>query len=399
LSYEAFYHDYAARAYAPRHAQELSGLLRELEAMGPRWTGSWGQWECRAFEWIGSGNPLADVPDSRPNPVNTSRLLQIRGRLSEMLSEVSADRQPAGMDRLRWLISTIDWLVQYDRVSLLMEPGGPFERRSSELYVGDAHGNSDHSQDEDAWELLRRAPLGDAMLTYARKIESRGELGVLATINVKAYSTVLDAAYKFGLHRGNWPPATVRARGTDHSAVAEWAASPSATGYRVWRRLDGHGEWTCLTAEPIKERRFEDGGLSPGEYEYAVTSVAPPILESLRSFGAKARVGRPVAPPLVQVLSPPSILWADDRLILRCIVTGDREVSSVKLHHRALDGRELPSLELRPGRGSTYRIEVPLRELAGQVLLYGIEAFDTYGQSGVWPTGHPTVSRSLSVIR
>ena len=404
LTFESFYDDYAERAYGKRHAREVATILRELEHMGPRWTGSWGQWECSNFQWLGVGSSLslADghfaIPDSRPSPVNLNRLSEIRRRLTGMLSELKADGEPAGQDRLRWLILTVEWLTQYDRVALTLEAGGPFYRQADIVYQKAAQGDPDHRLDEGIWELLREAPLRDAMLSYARKIESRGELGVLATINVKAMSTYDEASYAFGTHRGNWPPDGVRAFGSDDSAVVEWKPSVSAQGYRVWRREVGGDQWACVTPEPITEARLEDAPPSPGEYEYSITAVAAPRLESMKSFGAIVRVGPRSDPPLVQVLSPPSVLWSNDRLIVRAIVTGERAIASVRLKRRTAEDRELPTLELKRGRGATYRLEVPVADLGATSLEFGIEALDVNESTGVWPTGFPQVWRSLNII-
>ena len=397
ISYEQFYDDYARTAYESQHWREVSSLLRELESMGPRWSGSWGQWECRPFEWLGSSTQ-SDQPDSRPSPLNTSRLHQMRRRISAMLTDVDPVGQPAAHDRLRWLMLTIDWITMYDRASQILEPQGSYELQAGALHMHDAHGTRDHSQDEAVWELIRSAPLSDAMHAFARKISSRGELGVLATINVKAYSSYLDAAHKMGAHRRNWPPDYVSGRGRADSAVLEWKPSTSAGWYRVWRRQGRDGDWTCLTSNPITECRFEDTGLVAAVYEYAVTSVADPLLESLRSVGARVRVGPNVDPPLVQVLAPPTVLWSDDILTVRSIVTSDRELGSVVLHRRTLKGEPLGAVDLEPGPGFTFRVQLPLKEFEGEVLLYGLEAKDELGQKGVWPTGYPSVWQSLNVL-
>ena len=397
IGYDEFYDDYARRAYGSKHWREISSLLRELESMGPRWSGSWGQWECRPFEWLGS-SAGSDQPDSRPSPLNTSRLHQMRRRLSAMLADIDPESQSAAHDRLRWLVLTIDWITRYDRASVLLEPLGPYEMQAGALLMHDAHGTTDHSHDEGIWELIRSAPLADAMHAFARKIESRGELGALATINVKAYSTYLDAAHKMGSHRGNWPPDYVFGRGRTDSAILEWRPSTSARGYRVWRRRGGEIDWTCLVSEPVKQCRFEDTGLAASVYEYAVTSVADPLLESLRSVGATVTVGPDVDRPHVQVLAPPTVLWAHDQLTLRSIITSDRGLDTVVLHRLKLKGERLAPVDLEPGRGSNYRVDLPLDEYEGEVLLYGLEAKDELGQSAVWPTGYPAVWQSLIVL-
>ncbi|MCY3802393.1 MAG: hypothetical protein OXG46_12550 [Chloroflexi bacterium] len=396
VEYDEFYDDYARTAYASEYSGEIALLLRELDSMGPRWSGSWGQWECRPFEWLGSSTQ-SDQPDSRPSPLSTSRLHQIRGRASAMLTDIDPNIHPAACDRLRWLILTIDWITQYDRVSLLLEPEGTYQVQAAELHMHYAHGMGGHSQDEQVWELYRSAPLGEAMLAFAQKVGSRGELGALATINVKAYSTYLDTGHMMGIHRGNWPPDYVRGRGRRDSAVVQWRPSESAKGYRVWRRQAGEAGWVCVTPVAVMQCQFEDKELAPAVYEYAITSVAEPALESLRSVSTTVRVGPQVDAPLVQVLEPPTVLWAEDKLAIRCVVTSDRDIASVVVHRRNVNGDSLPPVELQPGRGFTYRTELPLEGLEGEVLLYGIEAKDELGQSGLWPTGYPTVWRSLCV--
>ena len=404
VGYDEFYDDYARRAYGERHGNEMASILRELEHMGPRWTGSWGQWECWDFRWMGAGSPLSisdghyATPDSRPSPTNLSRLTEIRERLGALLAELEADQEPAGQDRLRWLIATIDWLVLYDRAALTLESEGPYHRQADALFQRDAQGDPEHRLDLRIWDLLREAPLQQAMHAYARKIESKGELGVLATINVKAFSTYDDTSYAFGVHRGSWPPDRVRAYGSDESAVIEWEPSVTARAYRVWRRDAGGEEWTCLTPKPITTLGLEDTPLSPGYYEYSVTTVAPPRLESMKSFGSTVRVGPGSNSPLIQVLSPPTVLWSDDRLIVKAIVTGDRPVTSVRLKRRTFDARQLPSLEMQKGRGATFAIEVPLANLSGSSLQFGIEAVDVNNSTGVWPTGFPQVWRSLTIV-
>ena len=389
VTFEGFYDDYARRAYGPAHAEELARALRELEHMGPRWTGSWGQPECATFEWI--------ARDSKPNWMHISRLAQIRKRLSEILAELETAGDPLGQDRLRWLILTIDWLTKYDEAALLLQPGGAFDFFHRNRVERFAPGVGNEDLEESSWELLRELPIGDAMLAFARKVSSRGELGALATINVKAYSTLTDLYFIFGLYRGNWAPTHVRGRGDGETASVEWRPTVTAAAYRVWRR-QARGEWACLTTKPITQHRFEDRPPSPGVFEYAVSAVAAPKPESLKSIGAKVHVGPESHPPLIQVISPPTVLWADDHLVVRAIVTSERDLAFVRLRYRTSSVQESHLQEFRKGRGATYRLELPLKGFAGQVLLYGIEAEDQSGHGSRWPTGYPAVWRSANVL-
>jgi hypothetical protein len=310
-----------------------------------------------------------------------------------MQAELEAAGEPRGQDRLRWLILTIDWLTKFDEAAVLLAAGGRYDLgrwKYDELRNVDL--------DERAWEVVRTAPVGEAMHAFARKISTQGERGVLATINVKAYAALVEVGFEFGLHNGMWAPENVRARAGDSSAEIEWKSSVLANRHRVWRRPVGEADWTCLTPTPVEGTRHEDHPPAPGTYEYAVTAVADPKPESMKSLGATVRVGLPVDPPHLQLISPPTLLWADDRLVLRAIVTGERRITLVRLHARLASGLELPVADFVHGRGATYRLELPLADLAGEVLLYGIEADDSAGGRAVWPIGYPARSASLSVL-
>ena len=43
-------------------------------------------------------------------------------------------------------------------------------------------------------------------------------------------------------------------------------------------------------------------------------------------------------------------------------------------------------------------MELPINELEGRVLLYGLEVKDELGQSGLWATGYPALSQSLNLL-
>ena len=50
-TYDSFWSDFATRCFGEADAPEMSKILMELEALGPRWTGGGGQIECGAFGW------------------------------------------------------------------------------------------------------------------------------------------------------------------------------------------------------------------------------------------------------------------------------------------------------------------------------------------------------------
>ncbi len=182
LTYEGFFDRFARACYGPHWAAEMGAVHRELEALGPRWTGASGQVECGGFEWFSEGR--------LPVQANLAKLGALRGRIDRVRRGMVAAGETAGLERIDWLLATIDWLVTYDEAAMALRPGGPVDaalnRAEEAKRAGDAATCAVAVAEASA--AFRSAPLGRAMQTFARKISTRGEWGALATINVKAYA-------------------------------------------------------------------------------------------------------------------------------------------------------------------------------------------------------------------
>jgi hypothetical protein len=182
LTYEGFYDDFARRCYGPEWATEMSAIHRELEALGPRYTGALGQAECVSFEWF-SGGQL-------PDPEKLRKLAELRHRLELVRAGLIGRRQLAALERVEWQITTIDWLTRYDAAALVLRPGGEVDRLLQQAEEAQAAGDADRAKTlaEQAAARFRRCGLDQALQTYPWKMSTCGEWGTLATINVKAYA-------------------------------------------------------------------------------------------------------------------------------------------------------------------------------------------------------------------
>ena len=89
LTYEGFYDDFARRCYGPEWATEMSAIHRELEALGPRYTGALGQAECVSFEWFSGGQ----LPTRR----KLRKLAELRHRLELVRAGLIGRRQLAAL--------------------------------------------------------------------------------------------------------------------------------------------------------------------------------------------------------------------------------------------------------------------------------------------------------------
>ncbi|MBI2842976.1 MAG: hypothetical protein HYX78_06205 [Armatimonadetes bacterium] len=96
LTYVGFWNDFAARCFGKQDAWVMSRLMRELEDLGPRWTGGSGQCESGPFGWwsdnyvvfadkgqidleTGKIRWMTDV--NRPLEANLRKLQEIREQL------------------------------------------------------------------------------------------------------------------------------------------------------------------------------------------------------------------------------------------------------------------------------------------------------------------------------
>jgi hypothetical protein len=203
LTYEQFYDDFARRCYGLAWAAEMGAIHRELEALGPRYTGALGQTECGSFCWFDDGR--------QPKPENLAKLAALRDRIArlrrdmvEVYDDVEAtiehrsarrremmeEMKTAGLARIDWLLTTIDWLTRYDAVAVVLCKGGKVDRllAEAELKRGDGDQAGAAKLAVRAGELVRNCGFADALRTYPWKMTTCGEWGTLATINVKAYA-------------------------------------------------------------------------------------------------------------------------------------------------------------------------------------------------------------------
>jgi len=166
LSYEQFYDELAEKYYGKAISKEMAVLHREMDVMGYRMIGGRGQNECAVFTW---GPAIAEKVD---------KVKGFRSRAAALM-----DKAGAGRERLQWLINRLDWILSYyqaeltavDAEKLLVETGKSEDNAKKKELAGKAK------------KLLENSTLAKAMRAYAKRVSTRGEYGVLATINTKAY--------------------------------------------------------------------------------------------------------------------------------------------------------------------------------------------------------------------
>jgi hypothetical protein len=281
LTYEGFYRDFARACYGARWADAMSAIHRELEALGPRYTGAYGQVECGGFEWFSGGRlPVAE---------NLRKLDGIRSRLDALRREM-ASAGGGGLARLDWLITTIAWLTRYDAAAMILRPGGPVDAALADAREALQRGDSDQSRTlvNRAAEAFCTCGLGDAMRTYPWKMTTCGEWGTLATINVKAWAAYRRIAQRIRQAGGDpgpedrslgpvgeprivmrTPPSIVeRGKAITVQAVIAGTTAPALLRYRTpgqpWHAVPMKPVYRLTRAGTIPAEAVTDAGIEFG---------------------------------------------------------------------------------------------------------------------------------------
>ncbi len=175
---EGFYEDYGTRRVGASQGRAFGRVLQELDALGYRWLGGPGQSECAPFAWC-------HVDD----PARVRKLGELRRRLVAIRKALKPAACPSGaVGRVDDIIATLDRGLLFNEVARTMVAGGPVDQALS-LPATDPQRAATCARLLDEMPHEQFARMLDL---WAQTITSRGEMGVLATINGKAYVDYRD---------------------------------------------------------------------------------------------------------------------------------------------------------------------------------------------------------------
>lgn len=290
LTADQFFADMARRCYDPAIAPQMAAIHDKLDALQYRWAGGFGQSECGNFTWaVGDAGKLKELESLR---VQAAQLLP------------KADRSKA---RLQHLLDSMDWVILYEKAQIAV-------LKAQDL-IGQAGKVADKNP-EQAGNLARQAlaamdqdSMAVALQAFARRIATRGEYGVLATINTKAvweWRNVRKQAEKFlgdkvvAEKGGDWKPAPQiqlpRFLGSVEAGQALELLPVVMGGAPAWihYRTLGQKDWTSRKLTPVKD--WVQQAVIPAEV------VKEPGLELGFSFSRFAFKGMALGPLAVTVM-------------------------------------------------------------------------------------------------
>jgi len=268
LGYQQYYDDLALKCYGERWAKTMSEAHRQLESLGSRWTGALGQTECGAFGWLDE-NRL-------PSPDNLRILNQVREKVAKVREEMKS-LSGGGLERVNWLLTTLDWLLGYDAAAVRLRPDGDIARQVVEAEQAKAAGDTAAPEKaRQAYDALLSSGLREALQTYPRKMSTMGEWGTLATINVKAYAAFLQLVERVRKVNPGLPemqpeipvsvdehpfivmrnPSTTAQPGKPLPVEAVVMSGKPVRSVMLYYRKQGSAGWTALPMKAIFRRTY-----------------------------------------------------------------------------------------------------------------------------------------------
>jgi len=168
-SVEQFYAEFCRREYGPLAEKELAGLLATMDRE----------------KWLDGPSS----PEFYPYDPSWGRMGELtRTRVGRLLAAIEPVQQQTSAAEhkvnLHWLADNLRFFLQLEQVGLKMQPAYELRNRYLQHRI-----SSDALRQEAARAsaAFGEAPLRELFETYARRVRSRGELGVLSSLNQKLW--------------------------------------------------------------------------------------------------------------------------------------------------------------------------------------------------------------------
>jgi len=164
LTADKYFQKFAEKYEDSGHAKEIKEIMSGLDNLGYRWVGGQGQNECANFTW----GPGEDE--------KLKKLIGFKAKLDSVLPNIQS-----GKEYVEWINHQMQWIIDYNAAELKGIKANELLKKLDESTTDEKRAIA-----LKIIELLSGNDLAKAMHSYAKSITTRGEYGVLATINTKA---------------------------------------------------------------------------------------------------------------------------------------------------------------------------------------------------------------------
>ena len=330
-------------------------------------------------------------------------LQHVQDELARLRALYLSAGRPMRLDRLESLSATIDFVLHFDQVAILLTDGELVETALTQAQTAHDAGECARASEIAgvAYSRVIAAGMAKAVEALTRKLCVRNDFGVLATVNVKALPLYWATIARLEAHMSAVPPREIAVRGDGKGGVwLSWEPSPRTTGYYLYRRAVGEREAQRVNNTPLQATTtmFLDHPAKPVAYAYTLTALDSEGRESPQSHRAIVKLNTYGAPHLIAEI-PPSVHTAGQPLLVRVVARGECPVGAVRLSYRAAGREEWTTLAMLPRFRYSYQALIPAEALTPGMLCYYVEATDVQGRGSCWPlTAHQGVPWSVSVI-
>ena len=342
-----------------------------------------------------------------------AELQRIREDLLALRREFIQQRRVHRLERLDYLLNTMDFAMHHDRAAMLLADGERVEQALADAQQAaqaslPAH-DSRSAQPEPqlppnptaaeiagrAYTDLVDAGMQQALEAFARKLTTRCDFGTLCTLNVKSLPLYWKAIGELEAFLPAVPPRELTARGQEDEIWISWKPG-RCTGQNLYRRSVPDGDWQRVNAQPLQAATecFVDRDAPSGKCEYCVTALDENCRESPKSHRAAARCGRERAPRIV-ACKPAGRFRPEEEIPVRVVVHSDLPLRQVRAVHRRVGTAEWRTTRLQHRFRDSHAGFLPTCP-TGEILEYYVEATDACGNQALWPQTAP--DRGWTVI-
>lgn len=325
LTKEAYLVRRARTIAGPKAADSLAAVFTKLEAQGYRWIGGAGQSESVPFAWtLGDPAKIESLTAMSAELANTAQEMQSASQevfrdVSRVEAQITGAILPlrkgplglvlhglglthaasAELNYAQDLLGAMHYVLAYDKAAGLLMPGAEWDELAEQ---GDA---------AKLLEYARAAGLSDALTIYARRMRTKGEMGVVATLNAKAWADIRArgklneqaCAALEALPEDSPPDLLVL---PDKIAVS--GTEPGKARLRLKTRPIGTSKWSTTRLEPAPKTSVYPLVMptcdQPAAYEYALDLRGPKRVQLRWPLNAHDRGRTALCLPIPQLTAP-----------------------------------------------------------------------------------------------
>lgn len=343
--------------------------------------------------------PLHHMQRNAGASVHFSVLQKIRADLAQLRASYLTQGRLARLERLDYLIQTMDFVMHYDTAAMLLADHEMVDKALAGAEAAATAGNTIAARDisADCYTQLVAAGLQQAILDFTKKLTTRCDFGTLATFNVKVMPLYWETIAKLESYLPAIPPRELTAQGKIDEIWLSWKAEKQASGYHLYRRLPGDN-WNQLSINLLHPKclMYIDRP-EPGIYEYALSAVDENGWESPKSHVSQAVCGTKRDDLHMVACKPFGQLKQGEDYTQHIVALSQLGISNVVMNYRMIGTTYWHVTAMTHRFRDSFTITLPASELPVGTLEFYIEAQDTAGNTACWPITGPTLPATLVI--